>query len=84
MSEFRGKVAIVTGGSAGIGRAAAMALVAQEAAVVMADIDVERRRHVRTGVATRGESCRHRPGSLGSHSVAQRCSAPLDSACHGL
>lgn len=42
MAELTGKVAIVTGGSAGIGRAAALALAAEGAAVVVADVDVER------------------------------------------
>jgi NAD(P)-dependent dehydrogenase (short-subunit alcohol dehydrogenase family) len=42
MGELTGKVAIVTGGSAGIGRAAAAALAAEGAAVVLADLDEER------------------------------------------
>jgi NAD(P)-dependent dehydrogenase (short-subunit alcohol dehydrogenase family) len=42
MGELTGKVAIVTGASAGIGRAAARALAAEGAAVVLADRDVER------------------------------------------
>jgi NAD(P)-dependent dehydrogenase (short-subunit alcohol dehydrogenase family) len=42
MSELTGKVAIVTGASAGIGRAAAVALAVEGAAVVVADIDAER------------------------------------------
>ncbi|MGH9085184.1 MAG: glucose 1-dehydrogenase [Acidimicrobiales bacterium] len=40
MAQLTGKVAIVTGGSAGIGRAAATALAAAGAAVVVADVDV--------------------------------------------
>ena len=42
MGELTGKVAIVTGASAGIGRAAAQALAAEGAAVVLADLDAER------------------------------------------
>jgi NAD(P)-dependent dehydrogenase (short-subunit alcohol dehydrogenase family) len=42
MGELTGKVAIVTGASAGIGRAAAMALAAEGASVVLADVDAER------------------------------------------
>ncbi len=38
--EFVGKVALVTGGSAGIGRATALAFARQGASVVVADIDV--------------------------------------------
>jgi NAD(P)-dependent dehydrogenase (short-subunit alcohol dehydrogenase family) len=39
MPQLTGKVAIVTGGSAGIGRATALALAAEGAAVVVADVD---------------------------------------------
>ena len=42
MGELSGKVAIITGGSAGIGRAAALSLAHEGAAVVVADVDVER------------------------------------------
>jgi NAD(P)-dependent dehydrogenase (short-subunit alcohol dehydrogenase family) len=42
MVELAGKVAIVTGGSAGIGRAAALAVATEGAAVVVADVDAER------------------------------------------
>lgn len=42
MGELTGKLAIVTGASAGIGRAAAIALAREGAAVVIADLDVER------------------------------------------
>ena len=42
MSELAGKTAMVTGASAGIGRAAAIALGAEGTAVVVADRDVER------------------------------------------
>jgi NAD(P)-dependent dehydrogenase (short-subunit alcohol dehydrogenase family) len=37
--EVRGKIAVVTGGAAGIGRAVAAALAAEGAAVVVADVD---------------------------------------------
>jgi NAD(P)-dependent dehydrogenase (short-subunit alcohol dehydrogenase family) len=39
MQDMTGKVAIVTGGSAGIGRAAALAFAARGASVVIADVD---------------------------------------------
>ncbi len=42
MGQLMGKVAIVTGASAGIGRATASALAAEGASVVLADVDVER------------------------------------------
>jgi len=41
MAELRGKVAIVTGGSAGIGRATAMALAGEGAAIVIGDVDID-------------------------------------------
>ncbi len=40
--ELAGKVAIVTGGAGGIGRATASLLVAEGANVVLADVDVAR------------------------------------------
>jgi NAD(P)-dependent dehydrogenase (short-subunit alcohol dehydrogenase family) len=40
-AEFEGKVALVTGGSAGIGRATAIAFVRKGAKVVVADVDVK-------------------------------------------
>ena len=42
MSAMTGKVAIVTGGAAGIGRAAAIAFAREGANVVVADVDAER------------------------------------------
>lgn len=54
MAELTGKVAIVTGGSAGIGRAAALALAAEGAAVVVADVDVERGEGVAAAIRDKG------------------------------
>ena len=42
MSAMTGKVAIVTGGAAGIGRATAIAFAREGASVVVADVDAER------------------------------------------
>ena len=42
MSNMQGKVAIVTGASAGIGRAAALAFAREGASVVVGDVDTER------------------------------------------
>ncbi len=60
MGELAGKVAIVTGASAGIGRSAVLALAAAGAAVTVADIGVERARRwpvrLPTGVAERSSS----------------------------
>jgi NAD(P)-dependent dehydrogenase (short-subunit alcohol dehydrogenase family) len=38
--EIEGKVAVVSGGASGIGRAAVLALAEREAKVVVADVDV--------------------------------------------
>jgi NAD(P)-dependent dehydrogenase (short-subunit alcohol dehydrogenase family) len=46
MTRFNGKVALVTGGASGIGRATARALAAQGAAVVIGDRDLEGARAV--------------------------------------
>ena len=40
--RLEGKVAVVTGGGSGIGRAGAVAMAAEGAHVVVADIDLER------------------------------------------
>ncbi len=48
--ELAGKVAIVTGGAGGIGRATAELLVAEGARVVVADLDVERGEEVVGGI----------------------------------
>lgn len=54
MGELSGKVAIVTGGSAGIGRAAALALAAEDAAVVIADVAAERGEAVAAEIRDKG------------------------------
>jgi NAD(P)-dependent dehydrogenase (short-subunit alcohol dehydrogenase family) len=54
MSQLTGKVAIVTGASAGIGRAAAVALAAEGAAVVVADVDDARGEAVATEINDKG------------------------------
>jgi NAD(P)-dependent dehydrogenase (short-subunit alcohol dehydrogenase family) len=46
LQELAGKVAIVTGGAGGIGRATGELLVAEGASVVIADVDVDRGREV--------------------------------------
>ncbi|HEY7071138.1 MAG TPA: SDR family oxidoreductase [Acidimicrobiales bacterium] len=54
MGELNGKVAIVTGAAAGIGRAAACALAAEGAAVVVADRDTERGEAVAQEIRDKG------------------------------
>ena len=57
-TEFTGKVAIVTGGAGGIGRATAELLVAEGAKVVIADVDVERGERVAAELGARRRSSR--------------------------
>lgn len=54
MSELAGKVAIVTGASAGIGKATAEALAAQGASVVLADVDDVRGEQVAASINDKG------------------------------
>ena len=56
MNELNGKVAIVTGASAGIGRATAFALAAEGASVVVADVDDVRGQQVATELTDKGAS----------------------------
>jgi len=56
MGDLSGKVAIVTGATAGIGRAAALALAAEGATVVVADIDVGRGEHVAKDIGDKGST----------------------------
>jgi NAD(P)-dependent dehydrogenase (short-subunit alcohol dehydrogenase family) len=58
MNDLAGKVAIVTGGSAGIGRAAAFALAAEGATVVLADVDVTRGERVAAELNDKGSTAR--------------------------
>ena len=69
MGALDGSVAIVTGASAGIGRATALAFADAGASVVVADVDVARGEAVADEVATRG---------VGSLFVATDVSKPLD------
>lgn len=54
MGELTGKVALVTGASAGIGRAAALALAAEDAAVVIADVAADRGEAVAAEIRHKG------------------------------
>jgi NAD(P)-dependent dehydrogenase (short-subunit alcohol dehydrogenase family) len=58
MSELTDKVAVVTGASAGIGRAAALALAAEGAAVVVADVDDPRAEQVAAEINDKGGRAR--------------------------
>jgi NAD(P)-dependent dehydrogenase (short-subunit alcohol dehydrogenase family) len=58
MDDLTGKVAVVTGGSAGIGRAAAVALSMNGAAVVIADVDEERGEKAAAGIYADGGRAR--------------------------
>jgi 3-oxoacyl-[acyl-carrier protein] reductase len=52
--ELRGRVAVVTGGAQGIGRALATAFAISGAAIVVADVDVERAGDVSDGLTAAG------------------------------
>jgi NAD(P)-dependent dehydrogenase (short-subunit alcohol dehydrogenase family) len=52
--RLEGKVAVVTGGGSGIGRAGAAAMAAEGASVVVADIDVERGERVAASIGDAG------------------------------
>lgn len=54
MEDFRGKVAIVTGGASGIGRALCEELSKRGAVVVVADINEEKARQVAAGISQGG------------------------------
>ena len=54
MNELTGKVAIVTGAANGIGRAAAMALAAEGAAVAVSDVDVDAGEEVARSIVDKG------------------------------
>lgn len=52
--QFRDKIAIVTGGASGIGRALCEALSQRRALVIVADIDTERAQQVASAITTTG------------------------------
>ncbi|MGY1810822.1 SDR family NAD(P)-dependent oxidoreductase [Blastococcus sp. SYSU D00669] len=54
MSRFAGRVALVTGGASGMGRASALALAAEGAAVVVADVAVEGGEQTAADIADKG------------------------------
>jgi len=54
MNRMRGKSAVVTGGALGIGRACALKLAGEGAAVVVTDVDVDQGSHVAAEIRGRG------------------------------
>ena len=58
MDELRGRVAVITGGGSGIGRATALSLAREGAIPVIADVDIERARAVEHDAASSGSKRR--------------------------
>jgi NAD(P)-dependent dehydrogenase (short-subunit alcohol dehydrogenase family) len=67
MDELRGRVAVITGGGSGIGRATALSLAREGAIPVIADVDIERARAVE-----------HDARELGVDAAAVRCDVTSD------
>jgi NAD(P)-dependent dehydrogenase (short-subunit alcohol dehydrogenase family) len=67
MDELRGRVAVITGGGSGIGRATALSLAREGAIPVIADVDIERARAVE-----------HDARELGVEAAAVRCDVTSD------
>jgi NAD(P)-dependent dehydrogenase (short-subunit alcohol dehydrogenase family) len=57
MNDFEGKVVLVTGAAAGIGRATALAFARERATLVVSDIDTERLAALRSEVEAQGVRC---------------------------
>ena len=71
MSTLEGKSAVVTGAGAGLGRAEAIALAKQGAAVVVNDYDATAAQNVVDEITAAGGQARAVPGDISSWSVAQ-------------
>jgi len=67
MDELRGRVAVVTGGGSGIGRATALAFAREGAIPVIADVDIER-----------AQAVEHDARELGVEAAAVRCDVTSD------
>ena len=73
MDELRGRVAVITGGGSGIGRATALSFAREGAIPVIADVDIERARAVE-----------HDARELGVEAAAVRCDVTSDADFAGL
>lgn len=72
-ARFEGKTAVVTGAASGIGRATAIALAAEGAAVVLADLNVDRLAEVEAEIR-----------ATGGRALAQRCDVASDTDVEAL
>ncbi len=72
MARLMGKIAIVTGGAAGIGRACAIAYAAEGANVVIADVDAAAAHDVVALIEAGGGHARYRPTDVANSDACTR------------
>src|SRR6266700_1565887 len=79
MNRLAGKVAVITGAGSGIGRATAMAMAAEGAAVLVADVDAERGGQVAGEIAALGGQAAFQRTDVGqSADVEQMVAAAIE------
>src|SRR5258707_13578316 len=82
--RFSAKVAVITGGGAGIGKATAIAFAQEGAAVVVADIDAKTAESVAAEIIAAGGQAKAVQADVSRSADAQRISAEAVSAFGGI